>query len=72
MLQPRQDNLLTRLLNLSGEEHFIEDRVDLYETPPALAIFLPSPPPFLTPTLIPTSSPLHLQAPDHTNIPYKN
>lgn len=31
MLQARQDDLLARLLNLAGEEHLVEDGVDLVE-----------------------------------------
>ena len=30
MFQPRQHNLLTRLLNLPRQKHFIENRIDLY------------------------------------------
>jgi len=29
MLQPRQHNLFTRLFNLSGQEHFVKDSVNL-------------------------------------------
>ena len=32
MLQPRQHNLLTRLLDLASEEHLIENRVDLKQS----------------------------------------
>lgn len=32
-LQPRQYNLLTRLLNLTGEEYLIEYRVDISRNP---------------------------------------
>lgn len=31
MLQPRQDNLLTRLLDLPGKEDLVEDGIDLVE-----------------------------------------
>jgi hypothetical protein len=31
MLQPRQHNLLARLLNLAGQKHLVEDGVDLVE-----------------------------------------
>lgn len=31
MLQPRQHDLLARLLNLPGQEHLIENRIDLVE-----------------------------------------
>ena len=31
MLQPRQHHLLTRLLNLAGEEHLVQDGVHLVE-----------------------------------------
>jgi len=33
MLQPRQHDLFTRLFNLSGQEHFIEDSVNLFHIP---------------------------------------
>jgi len=31
MLQPREHNLLTRLLDLAGQKHLVEDRIDLVE-----------------------------------------
>ena len=31
MLQPRQHNLLTRLLNLPGQEHLVQDGIHLVE-----------------------------------------
>jgi hypothetical protein len=31
MLQPREHNLLTRLLDFAGQKHLVEDRIDLVE-----------------------------------------
>lgn len=31
MFQPRQDDLLTRLFNLTSKKHFIQDSIDLVE-----------------------------------------
>jgi len=42
MLQPRQNNLFTRLLHLASQEHLVENSVHLYTS--AMSLALPFPP----------------------------
>ena len=50
MLQPRQHNLLTRLLNLARQKHFIQYRIDLL--PPAVSPSSPNTTPVQTTHLV--------------------
>jgi hypothetical protein len=44
MLQPRQHNLFTRLFNLSSQEDFIQNSINLFPTTPVSNPFVSSSP----------------------------